>query len=463
MTTLIPKVDFKNGGSTPTGAINRPINEKIQETISVEDFGAVGDGATDDGVAIQNAINYANSVKGQVNFKGNTYLIQTAIEIKSNVSLVGTSGTVLFVSPSCTLGPTFGGLGRAIYVNTTSTNIFIQGITFQSTSVGLSKVVSIAFQKVTNLYINNCQFINFGDATYTTQGLAVFDSSDVTITNSTFSTNTSDGCAFSNAVINFNFSNNICTSNGDWGFALVEGCNYGSVTDNIFKSNTSVATGTDRCAYVSFSNNQINSNEYGIRISEFSVSADKNQYIAIANNNIVNSSIAGISIENMNATYGQFSLVNNNISGSSNQGILIANSRLGTIVGNTIYSCSAEGILFNASAAGVTTGLSSVVGNTISNTTYGIRQLAGSGTTATINVVGNYIQGSSVANTLFVDATYLEFNNATYVSIGQPLNYPSGISSPSATTGGTSLPAQAQGFLPLYLSGTLYKIPYYNA
>ena len=48
MTTLIPQFDLMNGGSTPTGAINRPINEKLSETVSVLDFGAVGNGTTDD-------------------------------------------------------------------------------------------------------------------------------------------------------------------------------------------------------------------------------------------------------------------------------------------------------------------------------------------------------------------------------------------------------------------------------
>ena len=39
MTTLIPKVDLQNGGTTPTGAVNRPINEKLSDFPSILDFG----------------------------------------------------------------------------------------------------------------------------------------------------------------------------------------------------------------------------------------------------------------------------------------------------------------------------------------------------------------------------------------------------------------------------------------
>jgi hypothetical protein len=62
MTTLIPKINFKNGGATPTGAITRSIDSKLQDIVSVKDFGAVGDGITDDTVAIQAAINASTNV-----------------------------------------------------------------------------------------------------------------------------------------------------------------------------------------------------------------------------------------------------------------------------------------------------------------------------------------------------------------------------------------------------------------
>ena len=61
MTTLIPKFDFKNGGATPTGAINRTIREKLAEVISVTDFGADPTGVADSTTAVNNAIAYATA------------------------------------------------------------------------------------------------------------------------------------------------------------------------------------------------------------------------------------------------------------------------------------------------------------------------------------------------------------------------------------------------------------------
>jgi len=90
MTTLIPKVDLKNGTSVPVGAINRPINEKLAEWVSVKDFGATGDGTTDDTVALQNAINYAAANGFYLTVPYGTYKITSTLDLKAKqVSIYG--------------------------------------------------------------------------------------------------------------------------------------------------------------------------------------------------------------------------------------------------------------------------------------------------------------------------------------------------------------------------------------
>jgi hypothetical protein len=63
-------VGFKqsNASGFLTGATARTVNGKLQEIISVMDFGAVGDGITDDTAAIQAAINYAQQIKAFIHF-----------------------------------------------------------------------------------------------------------------------------------------------------------------------------------------------------------------------------------------------------------------------------------------------------------------------------------------------------------------------------------------------------------
>ena len=95
MSTLIPKFDLKNGGATPTGAVNRSIDEKLTDIISVKDFGATGDGVTDDSGAIQAAINSAKSVY----FPPGIYLVNTQVNLSQDrCKLWGVNGETIMLA-----------------------------------------------------------------------------------------------------------------------------------------------------------------------------------------------------------------------------------------------------------------------------------------------------------------------------------------------------------------------------
>lgn len=61
------------------GAVSRTIPSKLKDTVSVKDFGAVGDGVADDTAAIQAAINFA----GTICFPPGFYLISSRLEVIS--------------------------------------------------------------------------------------------------------------------------------------------------------------------------------------------------------------------------------------------------------------------------------------------------------------------------------------------------------------------------------------------
>lgn len=85
-------------GFTPagTGASATTVQAKLRETISVKDFGAVGDGVTDDTAAIQAAINYCTDLtvrKQTLYFPGNdpaqSYKITSSLVIDGRLNIIG--------------------------------------------------------------------------------------------------------------------------------------------------------------------------------------------------------------------------------------------------------------------------------------------------------------------------------------------------------------------------------------
>jgi len=83
-------VSYNQGG---TGAVTTNVQAKLRESVSVKDFGAIGDGTTNDTTAIQNAINYAGTVNGAtVYFPTGTYKVTSTLTMRDYVTLKGDSG-----------------------------------------------------------------------------------------------------------------------------------------------------------------------------------------------------------------------------------------------------------------------------------------------------------------------------------------------------------------------------------
>jgi hypothetical protein len=70
-------VDFTNSG---TGGTERTLQAKLEDTVSVKDFGAVGDGVTDDTAAIQAALDTGS----KVSFPDGTYNISSSLILKTD-------------------------------------------------------------------------------------------------------------------------------------------------------------------------------------------------------------------------------------------------------------------------------------------------------------------------------------------------------------------------------------------
>jgi len=76
-------VNFQQAGA---GAVVRTMQDKAREVVSVKDFGAVGDGMTDDTAAIQAAINA--SAGKRLFFPAGTYRLSSGLTVSSAVALV---------------------------------------------------------------------------------------------------------------------------------------------------------------------------------------------------------------------------------------------------------------------------------------------------------------------------------------------------------------------------------------
>lgn len=123
-------VSFVQSGA---GAVTRNVQSKLREIVSVKDFGAVGDGVTNDTTAIQNAINSVSNVGGSYTlyFPEGTYKLTAPLNITTALRIVG-DGCSPYVTNTGNRGGGswlyFAHTGRGISVDGTG---MLSGIVFE--------------------------------------------------------------------------------------------------------------------------------------------------------------------------------------------------------------------------------------------------------------------------------------------------------------------------------------------
>tara|TARA_R110000868_G_scaffold206636_1_gene455449 strand:- start:6 stop:1697 length:1692 start_codon:yes stop_codon:yes gene_type:complete len=146
---------------TGTGAVTTTVQAKLRETVSVKDFGAVGDGTTDDTVAIQNAVN-ACSAGATLNFPLGIYLISSTITIATaSVMLKGVSNPEYVTVPTIKMTS-----GSNFMFDCTNAGVVFEGLKFlgNGTTYGASSTVngircSAASGTDCDNYFNACSFV----------------------------------------------------------------------------------------------------------------------------------------------------------------------------------------------------------------------------------------------------------------------------------------------------------------
>jgi hypothetical protein len=179
--------------STPiTTSQARTLQKRLDDYVSVKDFGATGDDSTADVTAIQNAIDelYTDTDKDDTRarrvlfFPAGTYRINAALKIPPYAHLVGegpdktiirnsgNNAVMVMQDDEGNVGSNIGNSGA-----TTPTQIQISNMTLRNTVA----YGGISLDRVTKAYFNNVKF----QGSYTSGGSDASTSKGVTVTNST--------------------------------------------------------------------------------------------------------------------------------------------------------------------------------------------------------------------------------------------------------------------------------------
>lgn len=191
--TILGSGDMVIGGGNfvqaGTGAVTKTMQDKVREHLSVKDFGATGDGVTDDTAACQLALNRAGVAGGSVYFPAGDYKITGAglIIPLEQITIYGdgkstrlfSSGTI-FTYPTSVYIPGYVAVqdikDMMIEQTADGTSVILtqawdalgkpgptfSGITFYNSSLTTTTAIAIRMQGVWSAAVMNCWFVGRG-------------------------------------------------------------------------------------------------------------------------------------------------------------------------------------------------------------------------------------------------------------------------------------------------------------
>jgi len=156
-------IGFSQTGGT---AVLRTAQARFRDTVSVKDFGATGDGTTDDTATMQAAINYAVANGRDLFIPDGTYIVNQLVYNSASYANMpsiygaGRNQTIIKKKSGSTVGAmlTIGSFGATNFM----ANVTIEGITFDGLNSSTSTYGVLCYNfvrsRMVNCIVKNCDF-----------------------------------------------------------------------------------------------------------------------------------------------------------------------------------------------------------------------------------------------------------------------------------------------------------------
>ena len=304
-----------------TNSTNRTINTRLQDYVNAADFGATGNGTTDDTTALQYAINYVvqNPGKGLVINAGVyriTSTITATLDAKfEQLHIRGNGNVILKHQPTSSnqhcLKVDINSNSYASDVSTGAPRVSIKDIEFayDGSTSGYGNAISLEGANTSGLHtqmcvIENCQFVPFDELTkFFSTGVYVYDLHEVSFNNCSFyADNNQSGDQVCSGIIIEGSSDSASPSHysvSDCTFLYGNtGIRVNRYTEGLYVNNCGFVALENGIEYLAITDNLENAVEPGLQISNCHFNTNTNQSVTNGNYGIRTRGVVDIQIAN---------------------------------------------------------------------------------------------------------------------------------------------------------------------